>query len=108
MTVSITFNQLKESNSCKLKVTTDYLNEVLALSPIVNPIHLTDEKCYAEINHRSQNGGAAFHIQAFDELEGAYCKSEESTSIIFIRVSCRVSWRGFTNLQVVINNRINI
>ncbi len=95
-----------------MKATTDYLNEVLALSPIVNPIHLTDEKCYAEINLRSQNGGAAFHIQAcieaFDELEGAYCKSEESTSIIFIRVSCRVSWRGFINLQLVINNRINI
>ncbi len=81
--------------SCKLTAITNYLTEVLMFSPIASPLRVTDRACSAEISHRSPNNEEAFHIQActeiLEEWVGAYCRTEESTSEILLKVTCGVS-----------------
>ncbi len=102
--VTISINELEESMSCKLTAITNYLTEVLMISPIASPLRVTDRKCFAEISHRSPNGEEAFHIQACTETSeewvGAYCKTEESTPGILLKVTCGVSWRDVSFLQL--------
>ncbi len=86
---------MEETNSCKVTAVTNYLNEVLRLTPIPNSTLLIDGKCSAAISHDNRNDGITVQIELciseYEEFMGAYFKSERSTYEVIIRTTCLVS-----------------